>query len=36
MVLENICIGHTPKYSIYGQPKVKADSCLDWKAKADP
>ena len=26
----------TPKYSIYGQPKVKADSWLRWKAKADP
>ena len=25
-----------PKYSIYGQPKVKADSWLRWKAKADP
>ena len=25
-----------PKYSIYGQPKVKADSWLGWKVKADP
>ena len=24
-----------PKYSIYGQPKVKADSWLGWQAKAD-
>ena len=34
--LENICTGYPPKYSIYGQPKVKADSWLRWKAKADP
>ena len=25
-----------PKYSIHGQAKVKADSWLGWKAKADP